>query len=164
MTQVFSTPLTTPTSPPPSMGSDLEPPTLQVVGTLWGLIKTPLSGVRPPHGTPVLWPTLPHRCERRMTVWGGYQVPFLTPALHCSMQEAPPCLGRGRAHGMAPTLPHLLNFLTTPRWEQCGTFDFTGFPPRQRQRQPRPCGRLYSVHSNRWHRHLVWGRHSPASR
>ena len=108
------------------MGSDPEPPTLQVAGTLWGLIKTPLSGVRPPrHGTPVLWPALPHRCNDRMTVWSSYQVKSLTPAPHRLMQEAPPCQGRGRAPGTAPTLPHLLNFLTTP----CETFDFTQAPP-----------------------------------
>ena len=125
------------------MGSDPEPPTLQVAGTLRGLIKTPLSGVRPHHGTPVLWPALPHRCNDRMTVWSSYQVKSLTPAPYRLMQEAPPCQGRGRAPGTAPTLHHLLNLLTTP----CETFDFTQAPPRLRQRQPRPCSRLCS---NRW--------------
>ena len=112
MTPVSSTRSTTPTSPP-SWRSAADPPTLPVAGTIWGLVKKPLSGARPYHGTPILWTPLPHCHVHRTTVWGGQQV-LLTPAPPCMEQVAPLCLEQGRARGRAPTPPPTITPPATP--------------------------------------------------
>ena len=130
MTPVSSTHSTTPTSPPPWMGSAADPPTLPVAGTIWGLVKKPLSGARPSHGTPILWTPLPHRHVHRMTVWGGQQV-LLTPAPPCMKQVAPLCLEQGRARGRAPTPPPTITPPATP--------------PQAEPQQAPPCLRMTSL-------------------
>ena len=112
MTPVSSTHSTTPTSPP-SWRSAADPPTLPVAGTIWGLVKKPLSGARPYHGTPILWTPLPHCHVHRTTVWGGQQA-LLTPAPPCMKQVAPLCLEQGRARGRAPTPPPTITPPATP--------------------------------------------------
>ena len=112
MTPVSSTRPSPPTSPP-SWRSAADPPTLPVAGTIWGLVKKPLSGARPYHGTPILWTPLPHRHVHRTTVWGGQQV-LLTPAPPCMEQVAPLCLEQGRARGRAPTPPPTITPPPTP--------------------------------------------------
>ena len=90
---------------------------------------TPERGQAPPPRDPGPVARAPTPLQRQDD--GVERLPSPVPDAGASLLDArgAPLSGAGRAHGMAPTLLHLFNFLTTPRWEQCGIFGFARTPP-----------------------------------